>query len=159
MAKEKAPKEKKKSYTVAARERLFIQQPILHRLYQDYRNSCAKLSRARSFMREMLEVWGEDHDAFLEAQAAEVIAVNETIELLDQVNAAQIPISGTKPVKSTVMSLTERRVTLIDQQELKPIEGFEVWEAAGQPGFKELRENNPDWFNDPDWLNKIKPAS
>ena len=145
--------EKKKSYTVAARERLFIQQPILHRLYQDYRNSCAKLSRARAFMREMLEIYGDEHDAFLEAQAAEALAVDETIELLDQVNAAQIPISGTKPVKSTVMSLTERRLSLIDNQELKPIEGFEAWEAAGKPGWKEARENNPNWFND------IKPAS
>ena len=154
MAKEKAREgEKKKSYVVAARERLFQQQPILWRLYQDYRNSCAKLSRARAFMREMLEIYGDKHDAFLEAQAAEALAVDETIELLDQVNAAQIPIAGTKPVKSTVMSLTERRLSLIDHQELKPIEGFEAWEAAGKPGWKEARENNPNWFDDK------KPAS
>ena len=104
-------------------------------------------------MRETLEIYGEDHDAYLEAQGAEALAVDETIELLDQVNAAQIPISGTKPVKSTVMSLTERRLSLIDNQELKPIEGFEAWEAAGEPGWREARENNPDLLNDK------KPAS
>ena len=154
MAKDQLPKEqRRKSYVVQARERLFIQQPILHRLYQDYRNSCSKLSRARAFMREMLEIYGEDHDAYLEAQGAEALAVDETIELLDQVNAAQIPISGAKPVKSTVMSLTERRLSLIDNQELKPIEGFEAWEAAGKPGWREARENNPDLLNDK------KPAS
>ena len=154
MAKDQLPKEqRRKSYVVQARERLFIQQPMLHRLYQDYRNSCSKLSRARAFMREMLEIYGEDHDAYLEAQGAEALAVDETIELLDQVNAAQIPISGTKPVKSTVMSLTERRLSLIDNQELKPIEGFEAWEAAGKPGWREARDNNPDLLNDK------KPAS
>ena len=146
-------KEKGKSYVIARREALFQQQPMLHRLYQDYRNSCSKLSRARAFMREMLEIYGEDHDAYLEAQGAEALAVDETIELLDQVNAAQIPISGAKPVKSTVMSLTERRLSLIDNQELKPIEGFEAWEAAGKPGWREARENNPDLLNDK------KPAS
>ena len=99
-------------------------------------------------MREMLKIYGEDHDVFLEAQAAEALAVEETTELLDQVNAARIPVSGTKPVKTTVMSITERRLSLIDQQELKPIEGFEAWEAAGKPGWKEARENNPDWFDE-----------
>ena len=149
----KSKEGKRKSYVVARREVLFAQQPMLHRLYQDYRNSCSKLSRARAFMREMLEIYGEDHDAYLEAQGAEALAVDETIELLDQVNAAQIPISGAKPVKSTVMSLTERRLSLIDNQELKPIEGFEAWEAAGKPGWREARENNPDLLNDK------KPAS
>ena len=75
------------------------------------------------------------------------------IKLLDQVNAAQIPISGTKPVKSTVMSLTERRLTLIDHQDLKPIEGYEAWLAAGEPEWKEARKSDPNWFDDK------KPAS
>ena len=126
-------KEKRKSYVIAKREALFAQQPMLHRLYQDYRNSCAKLSRARAFTREMLDVWGEDHDAYLEASAAEDLAIAETTELLDQCNATCIPISGTKPVKTTVMTLTERRLQTFDKVDLKPIEGWEAWEAADKP--------------------------
>ena len=122
-------KPKKQSTVERARQKLFMQQPMLHALFQDYRNCAARLSKARKDVSHTMHSHGTKSGEFTAALKAEQLLADELTELLQCSTAAGIPIGGRRKVH-----VKERMIDHRDRMrkvKLNPIEGWEAWLAAG----------------------------